>query len=319
MDEAQQSTNWNSVGGIDMRVIITGGTGLIGSALAASLVADQHDVVILTRDAKQPAKLPASVQLVEWDASSAAGWAQYADGADAIVNLAGEGIADSRWSDERKKRIYASRVNAGRAVMEAIRTAKTKPRVLVQASGVDYYGPHGDESITEADPPGRSFLAQVCFDWEASTAAAASLGVRRPIIRSGIVLSNQGGAWPRIVLPFKFFVGGPLGNGKQVWPWIHLTDEIRAIRFLIDHPSAEGPFNLCTAQPLTNKEFAQRLGQVMRRPALMPVPSLALRAVFGEMADVLLEGRRTLPQRLQELGFSFDYPTAEAAFSALLQ
>lgn len=302
-----------------MRVIITGGTGLIGSALAHALVADGHTVIVLTRNARRRVDLPPAVQLVEWDAASAAGWAHHADGADAIVNLAGEGIADSRWSDERKKRIYASRVNAGKAVVEAITAATVKPKVLVQASGVDIYGPHGDEIVTEADPPGRSFLAQVCFDWEASTAAASSQGVRRPIIRSGLVLSNEGGAWPRIVLPFKLFAGGPLGNGKQVWPWIHIKDEIRAIRFLIDHPSADGPFNLCTPQPLANREFARVLGQVMGRPAVIPVPSLALRAVFGEMADVLLEGRRVLPQRLQELGFSFDYPTAEAAFRALLQ
>jgi uncharacterized protein (TIGR01777 family) len=301
-----------------MRVIITGGTGLIGSALAASFVADQHQVIVLTRNPDRRADLPAAVQLVKWDASSAAGWAQHADGADAIIHLAGEGIADGRWSAARKKRIYSSRIQSGQAVMDAIAQATVKPKVLVQASGVDYYGPHGNETITEADPPGKSFLAQVCFDWEAST-AAARFAVRRPIIRSGLVLSREGGAWPRIVLPFRLFVGGPLGSGKQVWPWIHIADEIRAIRFLIDHPSADGPYNLCTAQPLANKEFSRILGQVMGRPAVMPVPSLALRAVFGEMADVLLQGRRVLPQRLQELGFSFDYPTADAAFRALLQ
>lgn len=302
-----------------MRIIITGGTGLIGRALAASLVADQHEVIVLTRNAHRRTKLPAAVQLVEWDASSSSGWAQHADGADAVVNLAGEGIADARWSEARKQRIYASRINAGKAVMEAVTAATVKPKVLVQASGVDYYSPRSDEIVTEAASPGTSFLAQVCFDWEASTAAAARLGIRRPVIRSGLVLSKEGGAWPRIVLPFKLFAGGPLGDGKQVWPWIHIEDEIRAIRLLIDHPDADGPYNLCAPEPLSNKEFARVLGQVMGRPALIPTPGLALKAVFGEMADMLLKGRRVLPERLQQMGFTFTYPTAAAAFQALLK
>jgi uncharacterized protein (TIGR01777 family) len=232
-------------------------------------------------------------------------------------SIAGESIFGGRWSEERKRRIYASRVNAGKAVMEAIKAATTKPKTLIQSSAVGYYGPRGNEIVTEAAPPGSDFLAQVCFDWEAATAAAEGMGVRRAVIRSGIVLSNDGGAWPRIVLPFKLFAGGPIGSGKQYWPWIHIDDEIGAIRFLIDNENAKGAFNLSAPTPLTNQEFSTTLGKVMGRPSFLPVPSIALKTVFGEMSTVLLDGQRAVPSRLQELGYTFQYPTAEAAFKEL--
>jgi uncharacterized protein len=301
-----------------MRVLITGGTGIIGSALATSLSQDGHEVIVLTRNPRQVPGLPATVQQVKWDAQSADGWGELADGATAIVNLAGESLAEGRWSEERKKSIYASRMNAGKAVMEAVTAAATKPKVVVQPSGTGYYGPHQDEIITEASGPGSDFLAQVCFDWEASTAAVERMGVRRVVTRSGIVLSNQGGAWPRIVLPFKLFAGGPIGSGKQYWPWIHLDDEVGAIRFLLENDAASGVFNFCTPTPFTNKEFAQRLGKVMGRPAFFPVPSIALKTIFGEMSTVLLDGQRVIPQRLQELGYPYKFSTAEAAFQDLL-
>jgi uncharacterized protein len=300
-----------------MRVIITGGTGLIGSALTKSLTSDGHEVIILSRSPQPNTQQLSGVQQVQWDAATANGWGHYADGADAIVNLAGEGIADGRWSEERKKRIYASRINAGKAVMEAITAAAIKPKVLIQASGVDYYGPHGDEILTEEAGPGSGYLPQVCFDWEASTAAAEAMGMRRAVIRSGIVLSNEGGAWPRIVLPFKLFAGGPIGSGKQYWPWIHMVDEVGAIRFLIDNENAKGVFNFSAPTPLTNKQFAETLGKVMRRPAFFPVPAFALQAVFGEMSTILLDGKRAVPHHLQKLGYTFKYPSAEAAFKEL--
>lgn len=302
-----------------MRVIITGGTGLIGRALTSSLAADDHEVYVLSRDPSRHVDLPATAKLVQWDGLSPAGWQSIVDGADAVVNLAGEGIADARWTDERKKRIYAGRINAGKAVIDALAAASVKPRVLVQASAVGYYGPHGDEVLTEASAPGKDFLAQVCFDWEASTAAAPRIGIRRPVIRTGIVLSNQGGAWPKIVLPFKLFAGGPMGDGRQYWPWIHMDDQIRAIRFVMQHADADGPFNLTAPEPLTNKDFAKTLGKVMRRPAFIPAPGVAIRIAFGEMATMLLDGQRALPRHLEMLGFQFTHPTAETAFRALLQ
>lgn len=300
-----------------MRVVITGGTGLIGRALTKSLSADGHEVMVLTRNPQANSQPQPNVQLVKWDAVTSKGWGQFADGAGAIVNLAGEGIADGRWSEERKKSIYLSRVNAGKAVMDAITSASVKPKVLIQSSAVGYYGPHGDEILTENSPPGSDFLAQVCFDWEASTEAAETLGVRRATIRSGIVLSNEGGAWPRIVLPFKLFAGGPIGSGKQYWPWIHIDDEVKAIRFLIENEEATGVFNLSAPTPLTNKEFSAKLGKVMGRPSILPVPDFALKAGFGEMSTVLLDGQRAVPKRLQDLAFDFKFPTAEAAFQDL--
>ena len=300
-----------------MRVIITGGTGLIGRALSKSLSTDGHEVVILTRNPRQDVKLPTGVQQVKWDATTANGWGDLVNGAGAIVNLAGEGIADGRWSEERKKRIYASRINAGKAVMQAISAATIKPKVLIQSSAVGYYGPRNNEILTESANPGSDFLSQICFDWEASTSGAETMGVRRAVIRSGIVLSNDGGAWPQIVLPFKLFAGGQIGSGKQYWPWIHLDDEIGAIRFLIDNENAKGAFNLSAPTPLTNKEFAERLGKVMGRPAFFPVPSFGLKILFGEMSTILIDGQRAVPQHLQELGYTYKFPTPESAFQDL--
>ena len=306
-----------------MRTIITGGTGLIGSALARNLAADGHEVVVLSRN---PAKyqFPKGVRGEKWDSKSANGWGHLADGAHAIVNLAGESIAGSgllpkRWTAERKQRIRQSRIDAGTAVSQAISQAKQKPNVLLQSSGVDYYGNvQNDEPITEAAPSGSGFLASVTGDWENSTAVVEEQGVRRVIIRTGIVLSMASGALPITALPFKFFVGGPLGSGRQWWPWIHLEDEIRAIRFLIDEGTAEGPFNLCTPYPLQNKTFAKTLGRVMGRPAFIPVPGFAIKLVLGEIAAIVLDGRRAVPHKLQEAGFTFNFPQAEAALKDIL-
>lgn len=300
-----------------MRVIITGGTGLIGRALAKSFSHDGHEVILLTRNPRPDAELPTGVQQVKWDAATATGWGHLADGAGAIINLAGENLADGRWDEESKKRIYTSRINAGKAVVEAVRNAKTKPNMLIQSSAVGYYGGRNDEVLTEASSPGADFLAQLCFDWEASTAAVESMGVRRAILRTGLVLSNEGGAWPKIVLPFKLFAGGPIGSGKQYWPWIHIDDVVGIIRFLIDNESANGVFNMTAPTPLANKEFGNKLGSVMGRPAYFPVPSFGLKILFGEMSMILLEGQRAIPKRLQEMGYTFKYPTAEAAFKEL--
>jgi uncharacterized protein (TIGR01777 family) len=301
-----------------MRVIVTGGTGLIGKPLCTALLGEGHEVIVLSRNPTKRQNMPAGMQLEKWDGKSSEGWGHLADGAHAIINLAGEGLADGRWSKERKQRIIESRINAGKAVVQAIRQAANKPQVLIQASAVGYYGPHRDEIITEAASPGGDYLAHICFEWEASTAPVTQLGVRRSVIRSGIVLSNEGGAFPRLVLPFRLFAGGPLGSGKQWYPWIHLEDEVRAILFLVQHESASGPFNLSAPNPLTNKELATCIGKVMGRPAAIPTPAFALQTLFGEMSTVVLDGQRVVPQRLLALGFTFNYPTAEEAFKNLL-
>jgi hypothetical protein len=302
-----------------MRVIITGGTGLIGRMLAADLAGDGHEVIVLSRDPERVMSLPAGVRVERWDAQTAEGWGFLADGADVIVNLAGESIAAGRWTVERKRRIRESRLNAGRAVIQAVEAATRKPGVVIQASAVGYYGHRGDQEVTEEAAPGNDFLAQISAEWEASTAPAGAWGVRRAIIRTGIVLDAHDGALPRMALPFRLFVGGPLGSGRQWFPWIHIADEVAAIRFLLEKDDASGPFNLAAPNPFTNAEFSRILGRVLGRPAFMPTPALALRLVFGEMATILLDGQRAVPRRLLQLGFTFRFPGAEAALQGLLR
>jgi uncharacterized protein (TIGR01777 family) len=312
-------TGHRAVGGHLVHIIITGGTGLIGRALAADLVAADQKVTVLSRSPERATGLPDGVHVERWDAYTAEGWASLADGADAIVNLAGESIAAGRWTAERKRRIRESRLNAGRAVVQAVEMAGDKPRVVVQASGVGYYGPQADQEITEKALPGDDFLARIAREWEASTEPVEAMGVRRAIIRTGVVLSTRGGALPRMLLPFRLFVGGPLGSGRQWLPWIHIADEAAAIRFLIETAEAAGSFNLTAPNPLTNAGFGQVVGQVMGRSSFMPTPAFAMRAVFGEMATLLLDGQRAVPKRLLELGFQFRFPHAEAALQDLLR
>ena len=301
-----------------MRVIIAGGTGLIGRFLTDSLAADGHEVVILSRGPARARALPAGVLVEHWNGRTVEGWAHWVNSAGAVVNLAGTNLASGRWTATRKQLIRDSRLNAGRALVQAIEGAVHKPRVLIQSSGVGYYGFHGEELVQEEDTAGTDYLARFAVDWEASTAAAETLGVRRVVIRSGAVLTTQGGALPKMMLPFKFFAGGPVGSGKQGFSWIHVGDEIGAIRFLIDCDSAQGPFNLVSPQPTTNAEFGRVLARVMKRPFFMPVPAFMLRLVLGELSSVLLEGQRAIPKRLGELGFPFRFPDAESALTDLL-
>jgi uncharacterized protein (TIGR01777 family) len=246
------------------------------------------------------------------------GWGKFVNSADAIVNLAGATIS-KHWSEERKHEIRESRVNAGKAIVEAVKAAEKKPRVVVQSSAVGYYGPRGAEEIAEDSSAGSDFLANVCKDWEASTAELDSMGIRRAIIRTGVVLDKNGGALPKMVMPVKMFVGGPLGSGKQYFPWIHLHDEVTAIRWLIDNPNASGVYNLSAPKPLTNKEFTQAIGKALGRPTFMPVPAFAMQAMFGEMATLLLDGQREIPVRLMKEGFQFKFTDAEAALRDVLK
>lgn len=302
-----------------MRVIITGGSGLIGRALSANLVRDGNEVIILSRQPERVIGLPAGVTAKWWDGRTAEGWHSLAEGADAIVNLAGEDISSKRWSDERKRAIRQSRLNASQAVVQAVKTAANKPAVVIQASGIGYYGPGGDEEIPEETPPGHDFLAQLATDWEASTASLESLGVRRVVIRTSVVLSAAGQALPRMLLPFKLFLGGRLGSGRQWFPWIHIADEAGAIRFLIENKAARGPFNLTAPVPLNNADFSRLLGRQLRRPALIPTPAFALRLAFGEMSTILLDGQRAIPKRLLQLGYTFRFPEAGPALKDLLE
>jgi uncharacterized protein len=301
------------------RVIITGGTGFIGVALANELLKNGYEVIALTRNPDK-AKLPQGVRSVKWDGHTAEGWGEFVNGADAIVNLAGEsiGVPPLPWTPERKKKIRDSRVNAGQAIVAAVQAAEEKPRVLIQSSAVGYYGPHRDDVVTEDTPAGTDFLAKVCTEWETSTADVWSLGVRRVVIRTGLPLSFSGGVLPWFALPFKFFVGGPIGNGKQYVPWIHISDYVSAIRFLIENTAARGAFNLSAPNPVTNAEMATALGHALKRPSWFPAPAVIIQVALGELADsLLLSGQRQMPTRLQQLGFKFNFTQIENALRDL--
>ena len=300
-----------------MRVVILGGSGFIGRALTRSLAGDGHEVVIVSRGA--PRAAVGGVSFAPFDARSGAGWRESLDGADALVNLAGENIASGYWTASRKRRILESRLAAGRAVMDALASVASRPAVLVQGSATGYYGDRGDIPAAEDAPVGRGFLAEVAEKWEASTAEAEALGVRRAVARTAVVLDSHGGALPRMLAPFRFFAGGPLGSGKQWFPWIHLADEVRAIRFLLECPEAHGPYNLAAPGAVTQKGLAQAIGGALSRPAWLRTPETALRLLLGEMAqELFLNGVRAVPERLTRLGFAFLFPTLTAALADLL-
>jgi hypothetical protein len=299
------------------RYVVAGGSGLIGSALTAELVADGHEVVVLSRSAADPP--PAgNPRSVGWDGRSLGAWAAEIDGAAAVINLAGANLAGGRWTAARKRRLRSSRLEPTRALVEAMAAARSRPRVLIQASGADYYGADGDERLDEEAPPGRGFLAELCREWEAASAPAADLGVRRAVARSAMVLAREGGALAKMLPAFRLGVGGPVGDGRQPFPWIHIADEVAAIRFLADDERAEGPFNLAAPEPPDNREFSRALGRALGRPAVVRLPAFALRLALGELADVLLGGGRVVPRRLIDLGFRFRHAWLDDALADLV-
>jgi uncharacterized protein (TIGR01777 family) len=304
-----------------MRVIVTGGSGLLGRALTVALAARDHEVIVLSRDPARVSGLPAGVRAERWDGRTAAGWVALLEPGAAIVNLAGEPIAGGRWTAERKRRIRASRVEAGEAVSAAVRQAAAAghpPSVLIQASAVGYYGDGGGEPLDEEHPPGRDFLAEACVAWEAATLPVEELGVRRAVLRTGVVLDAAGGALAKMLLPFRLGLGGPLGSGRQWFPWIHHADETGAILFLLESAAARGPFNLCAPRPVTSAGFAHALGRQLHRPSFLAAPAAALRLVLGEMGGALLSSQRALPRRLLDAGYSFRFPDLESALRDLL-
>ena len=307
-----------------MRTIILGGTGFIGSALARLLVARGSEVIVPSR---RPEKVPAVLGLgapharivgAPFDGRTGAGWAEFITPDTAIVNLAGENIAAGRWTEDVKRRIEGSRLAAGAAVMDALNRAEARPAVLVQASAVGYYGARGTEPVDETAGPGDNFLAGVARKWEASTQGAEALGVRRVVVRTSMVL-GRGGALEKMLPPFRLGLGGPLGSGRQMVPFIHLDDEVGAIAFLMEREECSGPYNLAAPESVDSRGFARALGKALGRPALLPAPAFALRLLLGQMAEeVLLSGVNAAPGKLLAAGYRFRHPTLAQALEAAL-
>jgi uncharacterized protein (TIGR01777 family) len=301
-----------------MRIVIAGGTGFLGLPLASSLARDEHDVVILTRGAASPSGR-GEPRSIAWNPNGDSGpWASAVDGAGAVINLAGESIAGKRWSALQKQRILDSRVQATRSLVAAMTKSAAPPPLLISGSAVGYYGPLGDEIATEASSAGSDFLAGVCVQWETEAMRAASDRTRVVCVRTGLVLERDGGALPPMLLPFKLGAGGPVGSGRQYWPWIHRSDWIALVRWALETSTVSGPVNATAPNPVTNADFARALGRVMHRPAFMPAPAFALRLMLGEMADALvLSGQRALPAKAQSLGFGFKYARVHDALRAI--
>ena len=307
-----------------MKIVIAGGTGFLGRSLADALAREpatlQHDVIILTRQRVSSGR-PSQPRLLTWAPCGAVGpWAAELDGASAVVNLAGESIGERRWSDAQKQRILDSRRLATRSLVSAIRQATRPPLVFVSGSAVGYYGPRGDEIVTEDAPAGSDFLARVCLQWEEEAARAEGPRTRVVRLRTGLVLARDGGALPKMLPPFWFGAGGPVGSGRQYWPWIHRQDWIDLVRFVIQTSAVSGPLNATAPNPATNAEFARLLGRALRRPALLPTPGFAMKVLLGEMAGaLLLSGQRAVPAKVEAAGFRFTFGALEDALRAMFQ
>lgn len=293
-----------------MRLLVSGASGLIGRALKPYLQLQGHEVFTLVRrDSSDSFEIP-------WTPGSTLDLNQYPN-FDAVINLSGAGVGDKRWSDAYKKEILSSRVDATNTLVDAMRNAKNPPKALLNASAIGFYGDRADEELTERSVRGSGFLSDVVKDWEESAQRAAEFGVIVTTLRTGLVISKHGGAFAKILPIFKVGLGGPLGSGKQFWSYISMTDEIRAIEFLL-HAKISGPVNLTSPQPLTNHEVTKILAKFLRRPALLPVPSLALKIALGEFSSDILASSRVLPERLQQAGFVFAHNDLTSALKAEL-
>lgn len=298
-----------------MRIVMAGGTGLLGEALQRACVAAGDEVVLLSR---RPGRPRNGVTTAVWDPSGdPAGWAGVLDGADALVNLAGASIADGRWSNRRKVEIWDSRLQTTRALATALTIVERPPAHVVSGSAVGYYGSRGDEVLTEDAAPGSDFLARLCVAWEQAAMAMASERTTVACVRTGLVLSRDGGALPRMALPFKLGAGGIVGDGSHYMSWIHVDDWVTLIRHLLTHTCA-GAWNLTAPSPVTNAEFTRALGAALHRPTLVPAPAFALRLALGEMADaLLLASQRVVPARARDAGVAFRHPTLDSALSEI--
>jgi len=289
-----------------MKIVISGSSGLVGSALVFNLISDGHQVFRLVRSPEEDG--------IVWDPKQPISDRKALEDFDAVIHLAGESIAEGRWTEQKKREIRESRVQSTRHLSEALASLNSPPKVFICASASGYYGDRGDEILREEFPPGTGFLPDVCKEWEAATQSAADKGIRVLNLRFGIILSQKGGALPKMLTPFKLGVGGKIGSGRQYWSWIDLDDVVGVVEHCISKDALQGPVNTSTPNPVTNAEFTKTLACVLKRPAIFPMPSFAARAAFGEMADaLLLSSCRMEPAKLIASGYTFAYPDLESS------
>lgn len=302
-----------------MKIIVSGSSGLVGSALVNSLRSDNHLIARLVRSGSPSQPGPAS-ESIRWEPPTGSIDLAAMEGADAVVHLAGASIAEGRWSPARKEILRRSRVDATRHLVAGLRKLQRKPRVLVSASAVGFYGNRGDEVLTESSLPGNDFLAQICCNWESEVEQAEESGIRTVSLRFGIILAANGGALKRMLPPFRLGLGGRLGNGRQWMSWLTLDEVVSIIRFAIEKNSLSGPVNAVSPNPVTNSHFTSILGSALHRPALFPAPRPVLRLALGEMADALLfSSQRVIPQKLQSSGYQFRHSDLKEAFQSLFR
>lgn len=295
-----------------MKILVIGGSGFIGSVLTRELTGAGHEVVITTR------KKTTSQKTLTWNPPDLIP-PDTISKFDAVINLAGDSVFSDRWTPEKKERIRSSRVDTTKALVESMSVSTDRPKVLINASAIGYYGPHGDEEVNEGVPPGSDFLAGVCEEWEAAALRANELGVRVVITRLGLVLGERGGALSKMLGPFKAFVGGYIGSGKQWMSWVHIDDITGFVRYAVENESVSGPYNVTAPKPVRNREFGSALGKVLGRPAFVPVPALALKLVLGEFGDVLLTGQRVISEKALRAGYTFKYADLNEALKAILK
>ncbi|MFA6222463.1 MAG: TIGR01777 family oxidoreductase [Desulfomonilaceae bacterium] len=297
-----------------MKVFLTGGNGFVGTNLARFLTDNGHEVSLLVRNPSKVKDLPGRVSVVIGESTKQGTWQENLEKYDLFINLAGANIF-RRWDDVYKKLLRESRIKTTRNLVEALPSSG----VFLSASAVGYYGFTGDEELDETSPPGKDFLAQLAVDWENEALNASQRGIRVVLTRFGVVLGNDGGALDQMVRPFKFFVGGPIGNGRQWMSWIHLQDLCRAALFVAENPAVEGPVNFCSPEPVTNKNLAEEIGKILHRPSFIPAPGLVIRLALGEFGSVILKGQRILPRKLINHGFQFSFSSVRSALTDLLK
>jgi uncharacterized protein len=301
-----------------MQIVVTGGTGFIGRPLCASLCQEGHRVTLLTRRIEAQRSCDSTVTAVEWNGRAAGAWEHCLDGADAVINLAGAPIADGRWIEARKRLLTESRVLSTRLLVEALSRCSSKPRTLISASGIGYYGASDDRGLDEGAARGQGFLADLCLAWEAEALRAAEFGVRVVVLRTGMVLEQDGGALPKMLLPFRFFAGGPIMPGTQWVSWIHRRDHIGLIKWALTTPGVSGPVNAVAPEAVMMNRFCDALGRVLHRPSWLPVPGFALHMALGELGTIMTTGQRVIPAKALSRGYVFQYPKLEPALRAIM-